>query len=73
MNIFSDEDVSIFAHEKGWDLIFKAFEQLMQNKCEHVLVSLNDPNINVLLKASKEIGAARKCTLYSHALRHWNQ
>ena len=70
MNIFSEEDKSIFAHENGWDLIFQAFEQLMNENCEHLLVELNDSNINVLLKASKETGLYRKCTLYKHVLRN---
>lgn len=73
MNIFSDEDRSIFSDEVGWDSIFQQFEKLMQENCEHLLINLNDSNINVLLKASKETGLHRKCTLYRHALRHFDE
>lgn len=71
MNIFTKDEVLIFANENGWDLIFKVFEQFMQEGNVEVLENMNDPNINVLLKASKQTGAERKCTLLQHAVRHF--
>ena len=69
MNIFTQEDRSIFAHENGWDMIFHAFEILIRED-EHILIEMNDPNVNMLIKASKKTGAERRCILLIHALRH---
>ena len=69
MNIFTQEDRSIFAHENGWDTIFDAFEILIRQN-QHILIEMNDPNVNVLIEASKKTGAERRCILLRHALRH---
>lgn len=69
MSIFTEEDRSIFAHENGWNMIFDAFEILIRED-EHILIEMNDPNVNVLIEASKKTGAERRCILLLHALCH---
>ena len=69
MSIFTDEERQIFVHEFGWCSIFNAFEKIMcQPKGEEVLKSINDPNINFLIEASKLSGQKRICLLLLHAL-----
>ena len=69
MSIFTEEDRSIFKYEKGWDLIFNAFEICMLENNEHLLIEMNDVNVNVLLAACKKTGAERRCILLRHAIQ----
>lgn len=53
---------------RGFDLIFDAFEKLINDGYRSDLEQLNDRNISLLLQAMNCNGKERECLLLKHAL-----